>query len=94
MSYKLRSTNISRGDRSVEEYTRGFFRLSRYAEDIMRDQYFAITTYVTGLGSAFSGMPTVGLTLEVVMELAREIEQRLIRQGFILDYYQTGGVRV
>ena len=60
----------------------------------MRDQYFAITTYVIGLGSAFAGMPTTGLTLEAVMELAREIEQRLIRQGVMPNYYQTGGVRV
>lgn len=79
MSYRLRLTNISRGDRSVEEYTREFLRLSRYAEDMMRDQYFIITTYVTGLGSVFSGMATAGLNLEEVIELANEIELRLIR---------------
>ena len=78
----------------MKEYTREFFRLSCYAEDIMRDQYFAITTYVTGLGTIFTGMPMAGLTLEAVMELAKEIEQRLIRQGIILGYYQTRGARV
>ena len=59
MSHRLRLMNISRGDRSVEDYTREFLRLSRYAEDLMRDQYFA----VTGLCSNFAGMPTGGLTL-------------------------------
>ena len=46
----------------MEEYTREFFKLSHYAEDMMRDQYFVITTYVTSLGTAFAGMPTTGLT--------------------------------
>ena len=71
----------------MEDYTREFLRLSWYAEDLMRDQYFAVTTYVTGLGSAFTGMPTVGLTLESVIELAKEIELRLIRQGAMPDSY-------
>ena len=79
MSYRLRLTNIYIGDQSVEEYTREFFRLSHYTEDRMRDQYFAITTYVTSLGTSFTGMPIVGLTLEEVMKVAKEIEQRLIR---------------
>ena len=87
MSYRLRLTNIFRGDRLVEDYTREFLRLSRYAEDLMRDQYFAVTTYVTGLGFAFAGMPTAGLTLESVIELAKEIELRLIRQGAMPDSY-------
>ena len=92
MSFILQLTNISRGDRSVEEYTKEFLRLSQYAEDLMRDQYFTITTYVIGLGSAFAGMPIIGLTLESVIELAKEIELRLIKQGVMPDYYQMGGV--
>ena len=60
----------------------------------MGDQYFAVTTYVTGLGSAFTGMPTTGLTLKFVIELAKEIELRLIRQGVMPDYYQMGGVLI
>ena len=87
MSYRLRLTNIFRGDRSVEDYTREFLRLSRYAEDLMKDQYFAVTTYVTGLSSAFAGMPTAGLTLESVIELAKEIELRLISQGAMPDFF-------
>ena len=90
MSYRLRLTNICRDDRSVEDYTREFLRLSRYAEDLMRDQYFTVSTYVTGLGSAFAEMPTAGLTLESVIELAKEIELRLIRQGVMPDLYQVG----
>ena len=92
MSHRLRLNNISRGNRSVEDYTREFLRLSRYVEDLMRDQYFTVTTYVTGLGSAFAGMPTVGLTLESVIELAKEIKLRLIRQGVMPDSYQREGV--
>ena len=79
MSYGLRLTNISRGDRSIEEYTGELFILSHHAEDIMRDQYFAITSYVIGLGTAFVEMHTTSLNLEEMMELAKEIEQRLIR---------------
>ena len=90
MSYRLRLTNICRDDRSVEDYIREFLRLSRYAEDLMKDQYFAVSTYVTGLGSAFAGMPTARLTLESMIELAKEIELRLIRQGVMPDLYQVG----
>ena len=53
----------------------------------MRDQHFAVTTYIIGLGSAFAGMPTIGLTLESLIELAKEIELRLIRQGVMPDFY-------
>ena len=78
----------------MENYIREFLRLSRYAEDLIRDQYFAVTTYVTGLGFAFARMPTAGLTLEVVIELAKGIELRLIRQGVMPDLYQTEGVLI
>ena len=66
----------------MEEYTREFFRLS----------HFAIITYVTSLGIAFVGMPTTRLTLESVIELAKKIELRLIRQGVMPDSYQREGV--
>ena len=78
MSFRLRLTNISKGDKSVEEYTREFLRLGRYAEDLMRDQYFAVTTYVTGLDSVFIGITTIGLTFEFVIELAKENKLRHI----------------
>ena len=94
MSYRLRLTNISRGNRSVENYIREFLRLIQYAEDLIRDQYFAVTTYVTSLGFAFAGMPTAGLTLEAVIQLAKGIELRLIRQGVMPDLYQTEGVLI
>ena len=42
--------------------------------------------------TAFAGMPTAGLTLESVIELAKEIELRLIRQGVMPDLYQVGDV--
>ena len=78
----------------MENYIREFLRLIRYAEDLIRDQYFTITTYVTGLGFAFAGMPTTGLTLEAVIELAKEIELKLIRQRVMPDLYQTKGVLI
>ena len=59
----------------------------------MRDQYFAVTTYVTGLGFTFARMSTTGLTLESLIELAKEIELRLIRQGVMPYFYQMGGVQ-
>ena len=59
----------------------------------MRDQYFTITTYGTGLGSTFAEMPTTGLTLESVIELAKEIELRLVRQRVMSDFYQIGGTQ-
>ena len=37
-------------------------------------------------------MPNTGLTLDSVIELAKEIELILIRQGVMLDYYQMGGI--
>ena len=42
--------NIVRGDRSVEEYTRKFFKLSRYATDVIQDVPRAVELYVFGLG--------------------------------------------
>ena len=59
----------------------------------MRDQYLTVTTYITGLDYAFAGMPTTGLTLESVTELAKEIELRLIRQGVMPDFYHIGGTQ-
>ena len=92
MSHRLRLTNISKGNISVEDYTREFLKLSQYAEDLMRDQHFAVTTYVTGLGSAFAGMPIAGLTLKSVIELAKKIELRLIKQRVMPHLHQVGGV--
>ena len=39
-------------------------------------------------------MPTAGLTLKAVIELAKGIELRLIRQGVMPDLYQTEGVLI
>ena len=45
--------NLVRGDRSVEEYTREFFRLSRYATDVILDVPRAVELYMFGLGLEF-----------------------------------------
>ena len=58
----------------MEEYSRECFILARYIVDLMMDRYFAITTFITGLGTAFARMPTTGLTLVEVVELAKKIE--------------------
>ena len=94
MSHRLRLTSITRGDRSVKEYTSEFLKLGRYAENLMCNQYFAVTIYVTGLGSVFACIATADLTLESVIELAREIELRLVRQGVMPDFSQIGCVRI
>ena len=45
--------NLVRGDRSMEEYPREFFRLSRYATDVIQDVPRAVELYVFGLGPEF-----------------------------------------
>ena len=35
--HRWKLLNLVRGDRSVKEYTREFFRLSRYASDVIQD---------------------------------------------------------
>ena len=85
--------NLVRGDRSVEEYTREFFRLSRYTTDVIRDVPRAVELYVFGLGPEFMVIRPERRSLESVVEEARQVERRHIRHGTMLDPYQSGSVR-
>ena len=85
--------NLVKGDRSVEEYTREFFRLSRYATDVIQDVPRAVELYVFGLGPEFMVIRPEGRSLESVVEEARQVERRHIRHGTMPDPYQSGSVR-
>ena len=77
----------------MEEYTREFFRLSRYATDVLQDVPRAVELYVFGLGPEFMVIRLEGRSLESVVEEARQVERRHIRHGTMPDPYQSGSVR-
>ena len=77
----------------MEEYTREFFRLSRYATDVIQDISRAVELYVFGLGPEFMVIRPEGRSLESVVEEARQVERRHIRHGTLPDLYQSGSVR-
>ena len=63
--------HIARGDRSVKEYTREFFRLSRHVADVMQDERRPVELYMTGLGPAYIGIQIEDRRLESVVKEAR-----------------------
>ena len=77
-NYRWQLLHIGRGDRSVEDYTREFFRLSRHTEDVMRDEMRVVELYVTGLGPAYIGIRTEGWDLDSVIEEAKQMERLLV----------------
>ena len=79
--------NLVKGDRSVKEYTREFFRLSHYATDVVHDVPRAVELYVFGLGPEFMVIRPEGRGLESVVEEARQVERRHIRNGTMPDPY-------
>ena len=52
-NHRWRLLYLAKGDRSVNEYTREFFRLGRFALDVMQDDDRSAELYVIGLGSAY-----------------------------------------
>ena len=66
---------------------REFLRLLRHAPDVRDGERRAVDLFVTGLGSAYVSMHTEGHNLERVIEEARILERRHIRQGTIADPY-------
>ena len=79
--------HITKGGRSVEDYTREFFRLLRHAPDVRDNERRAVDLFMTRLGSAYASMHTDGHNLERVIEKARMLERRHIRKGTISDPY-------
>ena len=74
-NYKWQLLHIARGERSVEEFTHEFFRLSSHAADVIQDERRAVELYVTGLGPAYIGMRTGDQRLESVVEEARQLKR-------------------
>ena len=57
-NYRWQLLHIARGEHSVEEFTREFFRLSRHAADVMLNERRVVELFVTGLGPAYIGIRT------------------------------------
>ena len=57
-NYRWQLLYIARGERTVEEYTREFFRLSHHVVNVMQDERRAVELYVTRLGPAYIGIQT------------------------------------
>ena len=55
-NYRLQLLHIVRKDKSVEDYTQEFFRLSYHTKDMMRDWMRVVELYVIGLGPAYIGI--------------------------------------
>ena len=89
-NHRWRLLHIAKGDRSVDEYTREFLRLGRFAPDVMQDDDRSAELYVIGLGSAYISIRPGGRTLLSVIEEARQLERRHIMHGTIPDPCQSG----
>ena len=74
-NYRWKLLHITRGDRSVEENTHEFLRLSPHAVDVMQDERRAVELFVTGLGPAYIGIRTEDWRLESVIEEAKQLER-------------------
>ena len=74
-NFRWQLLHIVRGDRSVEEYTHEFFRLSRYTADVMQDERRVVELFMTGLGPAYIGIQTEDRSLESVVEEVRQLER-------------------
>ena len=92
-NYRWQLLHIARGDRSVEEYTREFFRLSRHVVDVMQDERRVVELFVIGLGSAYICIWTADQRLQSLIEEAIQLERRHIRHGTIPDPYESGSTR-
>ena len=57
-NYRCQLLHIARGERSVEESTREFFKFSRHAMDVMQGKIRAVELYVIGLDPAYIGIQT------------------------------------
>ena len=70
-AFRWQLLHISRGDKSIEDYTREFLKLSRHAVDVMGYERRVVDLYVTGLGSTYVGIRTEGRTLESIIDEAK-----------------------
>ena len=83
-NYRWQLLYIARGEQSVEEFTREFFKLSRHAADVMQDERRSVELYMTGLGPAYIGIWTKDRRLVSVVEEARQLERYTLCMGLFL----------
>ena len=76
--------SLTRGDRTVEEYTRQFIQLSRYAPHSVATESLKVCRFIRGLGPEFLALAPYrkGTFLEVA-DLARQMEVDLRHHGII-----------
>ena len=74
-NYRWKLLHIARGEHSIEEFTREFFRLSRHTADVMQNERRVVELYVTGLYLAYIGIRTEDQRLESVVKEARQLER-------------------
>ncbi|XP_050222343.1 uncharacterized protein LOC126672437 [Mercurialis annua] len=70
---------LKKGDRSVNEYTTAFVRLSRFAPDLQTEQQRVNDRYVKGLGADFISLLTEPhKEFPIVVDSARRMETNLL----------------
>ena len=74
-NYRWQLLHIVKGDRSVEEYTHEFLKLSRHVIYMMQDERRVIELFMTRLGPTYIGVRTKDQRLESVIEEARQLER-------------------
>ena len=56
-NYRCQLLHIARGERSVEEFTCEFFRLSHHTADVMQDERRVVELYVIGVRPSLHWYP-------------------------------------
>ena len=92
-NYRWQLMHLVRGGRSVDEFTREFLRLGRFAPDVMQDEDRATELFVIGLGSDYVSIRPGGRTLHSVIEEARQLERRYAMYSTVPDPYASGSSR-
>ena len=82
-NYKWQLLHISKGDRSIADYTHEFLKLDRHALDVMQDDMRSVELFVMGLGAAYISIQTEDWRLDSVIEEARQLERRHIMHDTI-----------
>ena len=92
-NYRWQLMHLVRGDRLVDEFTREFLRLGRFAPDVMQDEDRAAELFVIGLGSDYVSIRPGGRTLHSVIEEARQLERRYAMYGNVANPYAGSSSR-
>ena len=88
-TFRLQFMNISKGDKSVDDYTTEYIRLSRFASEMIVNEMRKNHHYVTGLGPHFASLnSSCRLQFTELVNEARNLEKILITHGTIPDSRQ------